>query len=259
MANIKYDFVCNVVVITGASTGIGRRIAELFIKANSVVYITSLSLVEIEKTIQEIRKKYPNNIIYGMVLDVNRTSTIKTVIGHAIRNHGAIDIWVNNAGYLKQEPFKDISIKEYHKHIDINQTGVWNCCKAILPVMKRQGSGRVINVSSIGGQIGGSLAPHYSMAKAAIISLTKSLARIYSPLGNEYGLTVNAVAPNLVSTNMTKEIIENLDEETIREKIPTGHIANTKDIANAVAFLASYEARQFTGQVLNPNGGSYMP
>ena len=161
-----------------------------------------------------------------------------------------IDVLVNNAGIAQTKLFTDISDKDWDKMIAVNLSSAFYCCRAALPYMIRRKSGRIINISSVWGQIGGSCEVHYSAAKAGIIGLTKALAQEEGLSG----ITVNCVAPGVIRTDMTSHLSED-DFNALKEEIATAVIGTPDDIAKAVLFLASPSSSFITGQVLPVNGG----
>ena len=163
---------------------------------------------------------------------------------------GSADILINNAGIAQQKLFTDITDDDFTRMFDINVRGVFNCCRAALPYMIHKKHGRIINISSMWGVCGASCEVHYSASKAAVIGMTKALAKEVGPSG----ITVNCIAPGLIDTpmnaNLSKETINELCEET-----PVGRIGTPEDIANAALFLASDSSSFITGQVLGVDGG----
>lgn len=178
---------------------------------------------------------------------------VELLIKEAVYKYGAVDVLVNNAGIACQGLITDIDEYDTDRIFDINLKGVYNCCRAVTPVMVGQKSGKIINISSMWGQVGASCEVAYSASKAGIIGLTKALAKELAPSG----ITVNAVAPGLIETNMNADIpIEELN--SFVENIPLGRMGGADEIANAVYFLASDSADYITGQILGVNGGYVM-
>ena len=161
-----------------------------------------------------------------------------------------IDALVNNAGIAQQKLFTDISARDWGDMFDVNVKGVFHCCQAVLPDMISRKSGCIVNVSSMWGEAGASCEVHYSAAKAAVIGLTKALAKEVGPSG----VRVNCVTPGVIATAMTA----NLDEDAIaslKEETPLGVIGSPRDVADAIYYLASDRAAFVTGQVLGVSGG----
>ena len=163
---------------------------------------------------------------------------------------GRIDLLVCNAGIAQQKLFTDITDSDWNHMLGTNLTGVFNMCRAVIPEMVRKKEGKIINVSSMWGQTGASCEVHYSAAKAGVIGLTKALAKELAPSG----ITVNAVAPGVISTDMLSGFSQ-AELEQLRQEIPLGRLGTPQDVADAVAFLSSEGASYITGQVLAVNGG----
>ena len=163
---------------------------------------------------------------------------------------GGVDVLVNNAAVAQIKLFSDITSDDWDNIFNVNVKGMFNCTKAVLPYMIHQKHGKIVNISSIWGITGASCEVHYSASKAAVIGLTKALAKELGPSG----IQVNCVAPGVVNTDMNAELSKE-DIEQIADETPLGVIGNASDIANTVCFLASDKADFITGQVISPNGG----
>lgn len=237
------------VLITGASGGIGSAAARLFAKKGYAVvlhYFQSQDLAE--ELSKELIKSGADTLLYRA--DVCDFAQVSEMVKTAQQQFGRIDVLVNNAGIAEQRLFTEISEESWDRIMDVNVKGVFHCCKAVLPDMIRRQAGKIINVSSIWGIAGASCEVHYSAAKAAVIGLTKALAKEVGPSH----IQVNCIAPGVVETKMNGA----LDKETwqaIIDSTPLGVVGQAEDIANAICFLASEEAAFITGQVLSPNGG----
>ena len=243
-----------VALITGASRGIGKAIAIEFAREGAEVII--LNYVKNDEAASETKEELES--LGAKVLlakgDVSKRNCIKILIDKAFKTFGKIDILVNNAAILQQKPFETITDEEWDRMFEVNLKAPFMLIQEVIPYMVKQKWGRIINIASIGGQWGGNLAVHYAATKAALISLTLSIARIYS----KYGITSNAVSPGLVLTEMAKKEI---NSEVGKEKlklIPVGRFAEPEEVANAVMFLASEEASYITGQTVNVNGGMLL-
>jgi len=241
-----------VALVTGSSRGIGRAIALALAEAGANLAVTyNQSSKSAQIVSEEIRALGGNAIV--LKLDVSERESIKRAIKEIIYAFGSIDILVNNAGILQQKPFLEITDIEWHKIIEVNLKGPFICSQEILPLMQRQGHGRIINIASSGGQLGGTLAVHYSASKAGVICLTKSLARIGAP-----NILVNCISPGLIDTDMTQgEINSREGMEKIRQ-IPLGRPGLAEEVAKATVFLASDQSSYITGQTINVNGGLYL-
>lgn len=240
-------------IVTGASRGIGKAIAIALAKEGVNVALTyktnkekALSVVE------EIASK--SNRAICMQLDQRSRENIRQVTEAVHKNFGKINILVNNAAIAQEKPFETITDDEWDNMMAANLRGPFILCQEVIPDMMEQGWGRIINICSVGGQWGGVNQVHYAAAKAGLINLTKSLARIYS----KNGITSNAVAPGLVDTDMiAEELTTPPGKEKVRS-IPIGRIATAEEIANVAVFLASEKASYITGQTINVNGGMYF-
>jgi 3-oxoacyl-[acyl-carrier protein] reductase len=176
---------------------------------------------------------------------------IHTVVQDVLERWGAIDILVNNAGIYEVLPVEEITEEQWDRLLAVNLKGAFLCCQAVIPAMKSQGRGRIINIASSAGKTGGLLAgAHYSVSKAGLMCLAKQLARELGP----HGITVNAVAPGRIDTPMIR-IATDEQNEAFRLQTPLRRLGTPEDVANAVLFLASAEASFVTGEVMDVNGG----
>lgn len=241
-----------VAIVTGSSRGIGRAIAVAIAKVGVSVLVTY-------KTNRALAMKVVEDIVnqggraLAAQMSVEDRDSVKQTIAQANNSFGTVDILVNNAAVAQKKQFGSITDTDWDSMMAVNLRGPFICCQEVLPAMIEKGYGRIINIASIGGQWGGVNQIHYAAAKAGLINLTKSLAKVYS----RYGITVNAVSPGLVSTDMTKNDLGiDISKEKF-EDIPIGRIATADEIANAVVFLCSDSSSYITGQTLNVNGGMY--
>jgi acetoacetyl-CoA reductase/3-oxoacyl-[acyl-carrier protein] reductase len=187
-------------------------------------------------------------------VDVSDESSISQAISSTEEKFGEIDVLVNNAGIAQQKPFLEITDAEWQEMLSVNLLGAVRCTRRVLPSMISKKYGRIINISSIGGQWGGVYQVHYAAAKAGLINLTKSLAKLYSHIG----ITCNAIAPGLIETDMiAAEMKDDLARKRI-ESIPAGRLGTVQEVAAVVLFLSSKEAGYITGQTISVNGGMYL-
>lgn len=240
------------VLITGASRGIGAETARLFAENHDFVFI---NYYHSKEKAEELYDKFKKKNLYAEMVqaDVSDSEQVNFMFREIEKNHGGIDILINNAGIAQTKLFTDITNEDWHKMIDSNLSSVFYCCRAALPYMIRQKYGRIINISSMWGQIGGSCEVHYSAAKAGIIGLTKALA-------NEEGLsgiTVNCIAPGVIKTDMTANLSEE-DFQALAQETPVNQIGTPHDIARVAFFLAERASDFITGQVIGVNGGFVM-
>lgn len=239
-------------VVTGASRGIGRGIAlELAARGATVVVNYNANAEAAESVADEIVKA--GGEAMAVQADVSQPEGADALIKAATDAHGKIDILVNNAGITRDNVIMMMKPEDFDAVITNNLRSTWLCSKAAVRAMMRKRYGRIINITSVSGIIGQSGQTNYSASKAGIIGLTKSLAREVA----SRSITVNAVAPGFVLTDLTKDLPEDLTEKLL-EFIPLGRWGEVTEIADAVAFLASDRASYITGQVLSVDGGIAM-
>ena len=238
-----------VALVTGASRGIGRAIAWRLAQDGYSVAIHCHKNEDLAKQLcQEIVQSGGTAAYY--LCDIADGDAVAKMIRSIEQQQGKIEVLINNAGFAQQKLFTDITPTEWQRMMDVHVNGTYHTCYAVLPTMIREHSGCIVNVSSIWGQVGGSCEVHYSTAKAAVIGLTKALAKEVGPSG----VRVNCVAPGVIRTDM----LGDFDEETLNllaEETPLCRLGTPEDVANAVSFLVSEQASFITGQVLSPNGG----
>lgn len=237
------------VLITGASKGIGRQIAKQFAqKGYNVAINYNKSENEAKSLYDEITSLNTNAIL--VKADIKNLNEVQNMINKTISCFGHIDVLVNNAGISYKGLFIDENDKITKEIIDTNLLGAIYTSKYVLPYMLKNGTGKIINISSIWGNVGASLESTYSASKAGIIGLTKSLAK-------EYGynnICVNCICPGLIDTDMNKNLSKTEIEEIIKQ-IPAKRIGKTEDISNLVLFLAECTGDYITGQVITVDGG----
>lgn len=238
------------VIITGASRGIGAATAKVFAqKGYDIVLNYCHSQQKAEDLAAFLRKEYHVQVL-PMQADVSNPKEAETFIRSAMVVWGTPSVLVNNAGIAQQKLFTDITWEEYQSMMNTNAGGVFSCCKAVLPAMIHEKKGAIVNVSSMWGVSGASCEVHYSASKAAVIGLTKALAKEVGPCS----ITVNCVAPGVIDTEMNGQ----LSQETLNglaEETPLSRLGTPEDIARAIYFLASSDAAFITGQVLTVDGG----
>ena len=233
------------VLITGASRGIGAAAARLFAQKGWQV---AANYCQSEKEARALAASHPG--ILAVQADVADRGQVDRMTKEVLSQFGHIDVLINNAGIAQQKLFTDVTETEWERLFSVNVTGVFHCCQAVLPGMIRRQRGKILNLSSIWGMTGASCEVAYSAAKAAVIGLSKALAKEVGPSG----ITVNCVAPGVIDTQMNAA----LDDETragLREETPLGVLGKPEDVANLLFFLASEQADFITGQVISPNGG----
>ncbi len=238
-----------VALITGASRGIGRAIALRLAKDG---YTVALNYHQNEKAAVRAAEVLTAFGKEGMLCraDVTREHAVHEMVREVERRLGPIDLLVNNAGIAEQVLFTDLTAAQWKKMMDVHVNGAFYTSSAVLPSMIRRKSGCIVNIASMWGQTGASCEVHYSTAKAALIGMTKALAKEVGPSG----IRVNCVSPGAVETDMMAGFSAE-DKAAIADETPLGRLGRPEEIAAAVAFLASDDAAFITGQVLAPNGG----
>ncbi len=240
-----------VAVVTGSTKGIGRAIALEFARHGARVVVSGRNQERAEQVCQEIRTN--GGTAVAVIGDVANMQDADALMKTALDEFGKVDILVNNAGITKDNLVMRMSESDWDAVININLKGTFNCIKAVTRQMMKQRYGRIVNITSVVGEIGNAGQANYAASKAGIIGLTKSVARELA----SRNITCNAIAPGFIETDMT----ENLDEkvkESLKEQIPLGRLGSVEDVAKAASFLASDEAAYITGQVLNVDGGMVM-
>jgi len=237
-----------VAIITGAGSGIGRETALLFAKEGAKVVITGRTVGKLEGVCKEIDENGGEAIF--KIGDVSQREDADEMVTKTINEFGRIDILINNAGVNKDALVTKMTKEQWNGVIEIDLSGAFNCIQAVVDVMIKQGSGVIINASSISGIYGNIGQVNYASAKAGLIGLTKTLAK---ELGKK-GVRVNAVAPGFTITPMTSKVPEKI-LTMMKEKTPLNKLAEPIDIAYAYLYLASDEARYVNGAVLSVDGG----
>jgi len=244
--------VSRVALVTGASRGIGRTIAATLAKHHPV----ALTYLTHERDAREAADAigHAGGRAMAVRLVAEDRASVRRAIDDVRRDLGPIAILINNAAIAQEKPFPDITDDDWDRMFAVNVRGPFGCAQEVLPDMLHQQWGRIINISSVGGQWGGVLQVHYACAKAALNNLTRSLAKLYS----RQGVTTNTVAAGLVATTMIAHELETpAGQEKVRN-IPLGRIATPEEIARVVSFLVSDDAGYITGQTINVNGGMYF-
>ncbi|EMI1449869.1 3-oxoacyl-ACP reductase FabG [Proteus mirabilis] len=237
-----------IALVTGASRGIGRAIAEKLIACGATVIGTATS----ENGAKAI-SEYLGNKGKGFVLNVTETDSIEKFLADVRAEFGEIDILVNNAGITRDNLLMRMKDDEWQDIINTNLSSVFRLSKAVMRAMMKKRYGRIITIGSVVGTMGNAGQANYAAAKAGVIGFSKSLAREVA----SRGITVNVVAPGFIETDMTRALTED-QRAGILSQVPANRLGDAKEIASAVAFLASDEAGYITGETLHVNGGMYM-
>jgi len=240
-----------VALVTGAAQGIGKAIAAALAKEGANVVISDINLELASQTAKEIEALGVKAMAFRT--NVADLADVEKTIEETIKTLGRIDILVNNAGITKDNLLIRMKKEDWDAVLAVNLSGVFNCTKAISPLMMKQRYGKIINIASIVGQMGNFGQANYAASKGGVIAFTKTVARELA----SRNVTVNAIAPGFIQTAMTDKIPEDIKKKML-EQIPLGKLGQPEDVAAAVVFLASAQADYITGQVINVNGGMYM-
>ncbi len=240
-----------VALVTGASQGIGHACALAFARRGASVALASRNQQKLDELAQQITSSGGKAAAFAM--DVAEEQQIKSGIKAAIAHFGKIDILVNNAGITKDQLVMRMKRADWDAVLNTNLTSAYLCTQQVIGSMLKQRWGRIINITSVFGQMGQAGQANYASSKAGLIGLTMALARELA----SRNITCNAVAPGFIETSMTAVLSEEFKQNAVRQ-IPLGRVGTPDDIANAVSFLASDEASYITGHVLNVNGGMLM-
>ncbi len=240
-----------VALVTGASRGIGRACALALSDAGVRVAVAARNVEQLESLVSEIHAK--GHDAFAVPVDLGDAGSIKDAIARIAKEFGPVAILVNNAGIVKDGLAMRMKKDDWDSVIATNLTGAFLAIQQVLPAMMRERWGRIINISSVVGEMGNAGQANFSASKAGLIGLTKSIAQ---EMGSR-NITVNAVAPGYVETGMTAGLAQELRDKMLAN-IPLKRIGRPEDVAAAVRFLASEEAGYITGHVLDVNGGLYM-
>lgn len=235
-------------LVTGAGRGIGRAIALKLATDGANVVVNSLSQQNVDAVVAEIRAA--GGECTGIVSDVSSSDAVGILADRILSDFGGIDILVNNAGITRDQLLLRMTDSDWDDIITVDLKSVFLCTRAIMRYMVKARKGRIVNISSIVGLVGNAGQANYAAAKAGIIGFTRSVAKEVA----SRNITVNAVAPGFIETDMTAKLSEKQRQELIA-KIPVGYLGTPQDVAEVVAFLSSDEARYITGQVITIDGG----
>lgn len=251
MTKLLENKVC---IVTGAAgvNGIGLRTAKLFYEQGASIVITDVN----EQACDTVRPMFDEDRSLVLVANVVSKEDCERVAGAVLEKFGRIDVLVNNAGITQPVKFEDIQPDDYDRILDVNLRGMLYMSQAVTPQMKQQGSGSIINTSSVSAQRGGGIfgGPHYSAAKAGMLGLGKAMAR---ELG-AFGIRVNAVTPGLIATDITGGKLDDAMKQKILEGIPLNRLGKPEDVAKAFLFLASDLSDYITGATIDVNGGMHI-
>lgn len=240
-----------VAMVTGAAQGIGRAIAEAMMGQGIHVVLCDVNEGVLQETARELTCK--GGKCLPLRADVSSPSEVEGAVQSALKQWGRIDILVNNAGITRDALLLRMKDEDWNLVLDVNLKGAFCCTREALKPMIKQRWGRIINITSVVGEMGNVGQANYVASKAGLIGLTKATAREVA----SRGITVNAVAPGFIETDMTRKLSEEIRQGMLKQ-IPLGRFGLPEDVAEIVRFLASGEASYITGQVIHINGGMYM-
>ena len=238
-------------VVTGAGRGIGRAIALAFAGAGADVVCVSRTEANSQWVADEVAALGRKS--WAVAVDVGDTAAVEAAVGKILEDTGGINILVNNAGVTRDGPLMRMSEVDWDTVLDTNLKGAFTITKAFTRQFMKQRAGRIINIASVVGLVGNAGQANYAASKAGLIGFTKSVAKELA----KSGITVNAIAPGFIATDMTDDLSDKL-KDAVRASIPMGEFGHTDDIAGAALYLASPAARYVTGQVLTVDGGMVM-
>jgi 3-oxoacyl-[acyl-carrier protein] reductase len=249
--NDPLDFTSKVVLVTGSSRGIGAEMIKAFGKrgakcvVNYVVDPAGQNKIDAESVAKELKDPLV------VECDVTKPDQVEAMMKQIQDRHGGLDVLVNNSGIIRDRTIKKMSMEEFEAVVRVNLTGTFNVTQKAAAILRKDG--RIVNLSSVSGEMGLFGQANYSSSKAAIIALTKVSAREFA----RQNITVNAIAPGFIDVGMSKGMSEEVTDN-FKKQIPLGRLGDVKEIVDAALFLASPMASYITGHVLNVNGGFYM-
>jgi 3-oxoacyl-[acyl-carrier protein] reductase len=241
-----------VAIVTGGGAGIGKAIALAMGQEGANVAIWDVNETLAEETAAAVRKTGQKSL--AMKIDVSQSGEVNQGVQKVVKEWEKIDILVNNAGICEVTPVDQIEEKDWDRMFAVNVKGGFLCSKTVMGFMMKQKSGKIINLGSLAGKVGGIAAgAHYAATKAAVICFTKSLAKFLGP----HGVRVNALAPGVIETDMTRTITGG-DWRNYLATIPLGRIGDVREVAKVAVFLASDDSSYLTGEIIDINGGQFM-
>lgn len=238
-----------VAIVTGGGRGLGEAICITLAREGADVAVCDINEIDGERAAHAVRQAGRKAV--AIKADVSVEGDVKAMIAKTLEALGTIDILVNNAGICYQGPVADMTVEIWDRVLDVNLKGTFLCSREVMPILKQKRAGRVINLGSLAGQVGGiAVGANYSASKAGIMCLTKSLAKELAP----FGINVNCVSPGPMDTEMTLSF----PREQMIQSIPLKKFGEPQDVADVVLFLASQQSKYITGETINVNGGLFM-
>jgi NAD(P)-dependent dehydrogenase (short-subunit alcohol dehydrogenase family) len=246
---MQIDLSGRVAIVTGAAGGIGSATTRALLASGASVVMADLRPEPLEKLAAQLA--IAGGKVLPCALDVSRKTEVDAMVGHTLEVFGRVDILINNAGIAQTVSILDLTEADWDRMMDVNLKSVLLCSQAVLPYMTAQGWGRIINMGSMAGKTGGrTIGANYVVSKAGVMALTKSLATY----GSQYQVTVNALAPGIVDTELARAVPRG-DQS---KQVPLGRLAQPEDVAQLIVFLASDAASYITGEIVDINGGMLM-
>jgi len=243
------DLSNKVAVVTGSGRGIGRAISLKLAEVGATVVVNDIGEASpVDSVAEEIKAMGGQSL--AVLADVSQAQDVSRLVETIVSTFGRVDVLVNNAGISRDQLIIRMSDEDWDKVLSVNLKSVFLCTRAVLRHMIKQRWGRIISIASIVGLVGNPGQANYASAKAGIIGLTRTVAKEVA----SRGITANAIAPGFIDTEMTQRLEEDWKQQ-LKKQIPLGYFGSPRDVAEAVAFLASEEARYITGQVLSVDGG----
>jgi acetoacetyl-CoA reductase/3-oxoacyl-[acyl-carrier protein] reductase len=247
MATGPADLSARTAFVTGASRGIGAGIARALAAAGHRVAVGYRErAADATRVAAEIGG-------VAVELDLACDASVRAAVANAVEALGPVELLVNNAAIAQEKPFLELSDADWERMLSVNLIGAVRAVRACLPGMLAAGFGRIVNVSSVGGQRGGRNQLHYAASKAALINFTRSLSNLYAG----HGITANAIAPGLIATEMSAGELDSAAGKAKVKKIPLGRLGTAAEVGATAAFLCSEEAAYVSGETFNLNGGMY--
>jgi len=251
--SIEPELQGKVAIVTGGGRGIGRGIAERLAEAGAEIIIVDIDISKAKKTAEGITKKDKKSL--AIQVDVSKEKQVNFLIEKSLAKFGKVDLLINNAGIMYRTKLQDISLGEWESTLKVNLTGPFLLIKSVLPIMKKNGFGRIVNISSSAGRsvstLGGA---HYTASKAGLLGLTRAAAKELA----SFGITVNAVCPGLIDTRMVRKTTKETELKAFINSFPIQRLGLPAEIGDLVVFLCSEKASYITGASIDINGGDLM-